>query len=72
MKPVLLLVISGGTVIHFHLLQGLWLPLLSLLLLSNRQDKLLVVTGPRVDRSRFLKLLLEGIWRVKLRTNSNT
>ena len=40
MKWVSLLVIRGGTGICFHLLQGLSLPLLSLLPLSNRQGEL--------------------------------
>jgi hypothetical protein len=43
MKWVPLLVVSGGTGVFFHLLQGLSLPLLSLLLLSNKQDKLQVL-----------------------------
>jgi len=43
MKWVPLLVVSVGTGIFFHLLQGLSLPLLSLLLWSNKQDKLEVL-----------------------------
>ena len=43
MKCVTLLVISGGTGIFVHLLQGLSLPLLSLLLLLSTQDKLQVL-----------------------------
>jgi hypothetical protein len=82
MKWVPLLVISGGTGICFHLLQGLLLPLLSLLLLSNRQDKTWInykfsggdwVTGqPKPFFETFASALLAGIYRVKLRTNSQS
>ena len=41
----LLAISGGGTGKLFHLLQGSSLPLLSLLLLSSRQDKLQVLSG---------------------------
>ena len=70
MKCVPLLVISGGTGIFFHLLQGLLLPLLSLLLLSNIKDELYnviqvllrQVTGqPKTLLATLARALLTGI-----------
>jgi len=62
MEWVPLLIISRGNSRIVHLLQGLSLPLLALLLFSNRKDKLkfssLTATGSRVSQSRFLQLLL--------------
>jgi hypothetical protein len=55
MEWVPLLIISCGNSRIVHLLKALSLPLLALLLLSNRKDKL---TGSRVSQSRFLQLLL--------------
>jgi len=68
MKWVPLLVISRGNSRIIHLLQGLSLPLLTLLLLSSRKDKTtssLAATGSRVSQSRFFatfaRALLAGI-----------
>ena len=67
MKWVPLLVVSGGNGIVFHVLQGLSLSFLSLLLLSNRQDKLQVLQwrlghgSAKAAFETFASALLAGI-----------